>query len=311
MDMNRDSVITVALELPAGTPSGEITEKVPVIIESTSSRTLSKEVVTVEIDVTVLPSVWIEIGQIPANIPELQGIPENEQVEFSLEIINSGNTNSGASIESSTPEGWAVIIEPSNIENIEIGESFTVSFKITPRKSSEDGLKQIEIYANSTANETLSFSTNSTIQIQISKSETANEGGISGLLSSIGLPSWSLAVLFLLAMVGIVAVGVRARNKFSPLDSDQELIPRGSALQAGSQEERRAAALDTSTTGDVVTGDVSDSEIEEMLQSSIPTLPTHQVPEGALPLPLTGLPDGWTMEQWVAYGHIWWEQNGP
>ena len=135
MDMNRDSVITVALELPAGTPSGEITEKVPVIIESTSSRTLSKEVVTVEIDVTVLPSVWIEIGQIPANIPELQGIPENEQVEFSLEIINSGNTNSGASIESSTPEGWAVIIEPSNIENIEIGESFTVSFKITPRKS--------------------------------------------------------------------------------------------------------------------------------------------------------------------------------
>ena len=311
MDMNRDSVITVALELPAGTPSGEITEKVPVIIESTSSRTLSKEVVTVEIDVTVLPSVWIEIGQIPANIPELQGIPENEQVEFSLEIINSGNTNSGASIESSTPEGWAVIIEPSNIENIEIGESFTVSFKITPRKSSEDGLKQIEIYANSTANETLSFSTNSTIQIQISKSETANEGGISGLLSSIGLPSWSLAVLFLLAMVGIVAVGVRARNKFSPLDSDQELIPRGSALQAGSQEERRAAALDTSTTGDVVTGDVSDSEIEEMLQSSIPTLPTHQVPEGALPLPLTGLPEGWTMEQWVAYGHIWWEQNGP
>ena len=126
-----------------------------------------------------------------------------------------------------------------------------------------------------------------------------------------GLPPWTLAVLFLLAVVGIVSLGVRARNEFSPLHSEQELIPRGSALQAGSQEERRAAALDTSTTGDVVTGDVSDSEIEEMLQSSIPTLPTQRVPEGALPLPLTGLPEGWTMEQWVAYGHIWWEQNGP
>ena len=65
------------------------------------------------------------------------------------------------------------------------------------------------------------------------------------------------------------------------------------------------------TTGDVVTGGVSDSEIEEIIQSTVPTLPTHQVPEGALPLPLTGLPDGWTMDQWVAYGHIWWEQNGP
>ena len=52
-------------------------------------------------------------------------------------------------------------------------------------------------------------------------------------------------------------------------------------------------------------------EIEDVLQSTIPTLPTHQVPEGALPLPLTGLPDGWTMDQWVAYGHLWWEQNGP
>jgi len=311
MDMNRDSVITVGMELPAGTPSGEIIEKVPVIIESTSSRTLSKQVVTVEIGVTVLPSVWLEIEQIPDNIPELQGIPEDEQVEFSLEVFNSGNKNSGVSIESITPEGWTVLIEPSTIDNIDIGESFTVSFKISPRKSSEDGLKEILIYANSTIDENLVFSTNSTIQIQISKSESSNEGGISGILSSLGLPPWSLAILFLFAIAGIVTLGVRARNEFSPLDSNQELIPRGSALQAGSQEERRAAALDTSTTGDVVTGDVSDSEIEEMLQSSIPTLPTHQVPEGALPLPLTGLPEGWTMEQWVAYGHIWWEQNGP
>ena len=89
------------------------------------------------------------------------------------------------------------------------------------------------------------------------------------------------------------------------------MIPRGSALQAGTKEERRAAALDTSTTGDVVTGEVSTVEIEDALQSTVPTLPTHQVPEGALPLPLTGLPDGWTMDQWVAYGHLWWEQNSP
>ena len=69
--------------------------------------------------------------------------------------------------------------------------------------------------------------------------------------------------------------------------------------------------MDPSTTGDVVTGEVSTVEIEDALQSTVPTLPTHKVPEGALPLPLTGLPDGWTMAQWVAYGHLWWEQNGP
>tara|TARA_Y100001960_G_C14616113_1_gene798301 strand:- start:679 stop:1041 length:363 start_codon:yes stop_codon:yes gene_type:complete len=120
-----------------------------------------------------------------------------------------------------------------------------------------------------------------------------------------------LALVFIFALAGLVTVGIRARNEFAPLGTEEELIPRGSALLAGSKEERKAAALETSASGDVVTGGVSDSEIEDMIQSTMPTLPTHQVPEGALPLPLSGLPEGWTMEQWVAYGHIWWEQNGP
>ena len=118
-------------------------------------------------------------------------------------------------------------------------------------------------------------------------------------------------MLFIVTIIGITLLGFKAREEFAPLSSEEELIPRGSALLAGSSDERKAAALEIDTTGDVVTGGVSDSEIEEMIQSTVPTLPTHQVPEGALPLPLTGLPDGWTMDQWVAYGHIWWEQNGP
>jgi len=28
-----------------------------------------------------------------------------------------------------------------------------------------------------------------------------------------------------------------------------------------------------------------------------------------MPLPPGGLPEGWTMDQWVAYGHLWYEQN--
>ena len=115
----------------------------------------------------------------------------------------------------------------------------------------------------------------------------------------------------MVALGALISLGIRARQEFSPVDSDEELIPRGSALQAGTKEERRAAALDTYTTGDVVTGGVSESEINETLQATVPTLPTHQVPEGAMPLPITGLPDGWSMEQWAAYGHLWWEQNGP
>ena len=30
----------------------------------------------------------------------------------------------------------------------------------------------------------------------------------------------------------------------------------------------------------------------------------------APPVPAEGLPDGWSMEQWEAYGQMWLEQNG-
>ena len=152
---------------------------------------------------------------------------------------------------------------------------------------------------------------NSSISIEVSRSKDTSSGGVSGILETLGLPSWSLALLFLIVIAGLASVGLRARREFLPIGTDEELIPIGSALQAGSKEERRAAAMDTSTSGEVVTGEVSDSEIEETLQSTLPNLPALEVPEGALPLPLTGLPEGWTMDQWIAYGHVWWEQNGP
>ena len=94
------------------------------------------------------------------------------------------------------------------------------------------------------------------------------------------------------------------------ISPDEELIPEGSALLSGSLTERRAAALETSSSGEVLTGGVSEDEIKAALAQSSPSTPPPS-PDGAPPLPLSGLPDGWTMEQWVAYGHVWWEQNGP
>ena len=40
-----------------------------------------------------------------------------------------------------------------------------------------------------------------------------------------------------------------------------------------------------------------------------PVFSTPQVPIGP-PLPPTGLPPGWTMEQWQHYGHQWIAQQG-
>ena len=306
MDMNRDSVVNIALQLPSGTPSGNLSNKVPVIIQSTSPS-LSTETVTLDLDVTVLPSVWLEIQ---SETPSIQGIAEGEETTLVLEVQNKGNTESPILINHEELEGWTVKYQwPA--EDLEPGENYEITVSITPRKSAEDGLTQLRFYANSTSQDSMATLTNSSFVFDVSKSKSSNQGGISGLFETLGLPAWTLAVLFVVALGALISLGIRARQEFSPVDSDEELIPRGSALQAGTKEERRAAALDTYTTGDVVTGGVSESEINETLQATVPTLPTHQVPEGAMPLPITGLPDGWSMEQWVAYGHLWWEQNGP
>ena len=306
MDMNRDSVVNIALQLPSGTPSGNLSNKVPVIVQSTSPS-LSTETVTLDLDVTVLPSVWLEIQ---SETPSIQGIAEGEETTLVLEVQNKGNTESPILINHEELDGWTVKYQwPA--EDLEPGENYEITVSITPRKSAEDGLTQLRFYANSTSQDSMATLTNSSFVFDVSKSKSSNQGGISGLFETLGLPAWTLAVLFVVALGALISLGIRARQEFSPVDSDEELIPRGSALQAGTKEERRAAALDTYTTGDVVTGGVSESEINETLQATVPTLPTHQVPEGAMPLPITGLPDGWSMEQWVAYGHLWWEQNGP
>jgi hypothetical protein len=93
------------------------------------------------------------------------------------------------------------------------------------------------------------------------------------------------------------------------MSPDEELIPVGSALHSGSKVERREMALETSSAGEVLSKNVSDDEISNVLASSMPTLSLPPVPPGAMPLPPSGLPDDWTMDQWVAYGHIWHEQN--
>ena len=117
--------------------------------------------------------------------------------------------------------------------------------------------------------------------------------------------------MFLVVLSGLGVVLVRMRkeseNNMSP---DEELIPKGSALHSGSKTERRAMALETGSAGEVLSKSVSVDEISDVISSSAPSLPPPvPVPPGAMPLPPGGLPEGWTMDQWVAYGHLWYEQN--
>ena len=182
MDMNRDSVVNIALQLPSGTPSGTLSDKVPVIIQSTSPS-LSTETITIDMEVIVLPSVWLEVQSETSSI---QGIAEGEETPLVLEVQNKGNTKSPIFINHEELEGWTVKYQwPA--EELGPGEHYEIIVSISPRKSAEDGLTQLRFYANSTSQDSTVTLTNSSFVIDVSKSKSSNQGGISGLFETLGL----------------------------------------------------------------------------------------------------------------------------
>ncbi len=193
------------------------------------------------------------------------------------------------------------------------GESSTYSVSVSPNSKASFGLSSFELsVVPINFNPDDSEVTNATITLEMSRERTTNSGGFAGVLESLGLPSWTLPLLFIISLAGVISLGLKLRkNSQSLMSPEEELIPEGSALLSGSSHERRAAALDTSLgSGDTLTGGVSEDEIQAALDASGPAkiLPTRN---GVAPIPLGGLPEGWTMEQWESYGHLWWEQNQP
>jgi len=309
MGMNQEATIAVGVDLPGSLPVGLAGQKVSVIIEAIPPSGNEVYVYTVEMEVEVLPSIWIGLT---SSSPTIENIGVDGQT-FEIVVTNLGNSLAEVVLWSSDPDGWD--IQVSEIEAMTLGanDSFTVPVTATPSEGALNGLTQLQFTANSTdSGDELAYITGGTLDVGISKARDSNRGGIGGILDSLGLPDWTLALIVLVLLGSLIVTGARMRrSSTTALNPEEELIPEGSALLAGTQSERKAAALETSASGEVLTGGVSDDEIQAAIAQSSPMLKPPSSVEGAPPLPLGGLPEGWTMEQWTAYGHLWWEQNKP
>ena len=306
MDMNRHATISVGLNLPGNLPVGMLDEEVSVIIEAqTPSGDI--EIYTIEMGVNVIPSIWLSLSV--DNI-DLEDIHLGTTKEFDINVSNIGNVQTSLKLGFITPEGWDIVLGHSNLDDLGAGESVMVTITIRPDSKAALGLTSVTIFTNSTNGELSAWTTDANLELEVSRSRGEQCSGLSCIFVSLGLPRWTSALIFVFALVGLILGAINLRRSSNDfISSDEELIPKGSALISGSTLERRAAALDTSRSGDVVTGGVSDSEVKAALSSSLPGSGVPITQEGIAPLPLSGLPEGWTMEQWVAYGHLWWEQN--
>ena len=309
MEMNQEATIAVGIDLPGILPVGPAGQTVSVIIEVTPPSGDDVYIYTVEMEIEVLSSIWIGVS---CDSPSFEDIGTNGRT-FEVIVTNLGNSPAEVIIRSDDLEGWGVQISQAQPMILEAGESSVVAVTATPSEGTSNGLTHIQFTTNSTySGGGLPTITEGTLEVGISKARDSNRGGLGGIIDSLGLPDWTLALTFLVLLGSIVISGVRMRrSSTTSLSPEEELIPEGSALLAGTQSERKAAALETSASGEVLTGGVSDDEIQAAIAQSSPMLKPPSSNEGAPPLPLGGLPDGWSMEQWNSYGHLWWEQNKP
>jgi len=87
-------------------------------------------------------------------------------------------------------------------------------------------------------------------------------------------------------------------------------IRRGDEFEDADQTEEVIGSLDGKQVP-TIEGLQGNTQPEAPTVQTPPSTSTGPVPSAlpAPPLPPTGLPDGWTMEQWAAYGHQYMEMQ--
>ena len=320
--------VTVSLSIASGTPPGPGgTLSIIIDAETLDGQTQIQKVA--EIGIIIEPSLWLTFDT-ETRIDLSQGT----LTTANLTVTNSGNIACDVEILSQSPDGLSIGLESGTLAGMSVGETRQVTF--TLESSDLRGLHSVIFSGNAiplTGESIQSGNDSATLEVMISGDGQSD--GIAGLLESLGLPPWSIAVLALaiVALLGLVIL--RLRRTDPAISRGEELLSPGEIL--GAQENRREAALnigisaDNHTSGAVSADELATALSQSQPKLSLPPLPGGQnslpaglpptpteLPKGlppapiqsGPPLPASGLPPGWTMEQWKHYGQEYLERTG-
>ena len=320
--------VTVSLSVASGTPPGP-GETLSIIIDAETLDGQTQIQKVAEIGIIVEPSLWLTFDT-ETRIDLSHGVLAN----VNLSVTNSGNIACDVNILSESPDGLSVNLESDSLSAMGVGETRVITF--TVESNDLRGLQSV-IFSGSaiplTGEPLASGNDSATLEVMVSGDGQSD--GIAGILESLGLPPWSIAVLALM-IVSLLGLGIlRLRRTDPAISRGEELLSPGEIL--GAQESRREAALNIGVSTDNQTsGAVSADELASALSQSQPKLslpplpgvkgglPTGMPPSPAAlpeglppalsqsgpPVPPGGLPPGWTMEQWKHYGQEYLERTG-
>lgn len=313
------------------------------VIGDSGGRNFTK---SLQLDVRVQESEFGNLS-IDDNTPEkFTGILVDDSESQVITLRNDGNKPLNGIISAIVVNesgigvsGWEIAIEPSEFSGLSPGESLSIKITIQPGQDAEKG--SFETLVNITSD------TGLVAQISLSSSIQSSKGN-SGLFNLV--PWYISLLIISALLVGLIVVARVMKQSGSVKSDDSQLVSADSYVNPEYISERRDAVLDIGdSVNELTSGEVSADEIAAALAQSIelpqlgitplpgaaapnlnipmgmpprmniptgmPPMPLPQLPKPVAPmltrpLPSTGLPPGWSIEQWNAYGHKWLTQNG-
>lgn len=256
----------------------------------------------------------------------------------------------GASVvgsDGNASSDWSVSFSDASIENLGVGESLTVDVTVTPKASASKGLMYTQIIVTSGENEIGIFEIETTVS---SVDSNGGLFAVLPLYVSIPLIGVLIAIGMVLALrmkrsgeleddgselvapdafvnpdhlgtrrddaldighaVNEIASGEVSKDEIAAALAQSLNLPAAPAAVPQGMPPRGLPPKGALPAGLPPAGMPPKPLPKLPLPTPMPAPASAPAPVVGPPLPATGLPAGWTMEQWQHYGHQWLQQNG-
>ena len=257
---------------------------------------------------------------------------------------------------------WTIAVTPDSITDLAVGDSVTVTVKLSPKENVSRAIGSLTITVYSGDEQLTTYAIEASVQAAV-----GNQGLLSGLSTGVTVSILGVVIL------ALAVVARRVKRSGELQDDGLELVAPDSHTNPDTMGARRDEVLDiSSAVHDLTSGEVSQDEIAKALMQSMdlpsapaavpaglpPGMPRAGLPPAGMPpagmpplgvplaglpvagkalpplplpsqpvqpivpvqpdvpiaqgppLPPSGLPPGWTMEQWTHYGHQWLQRQG-
>ena len=343
MTMQTELSMELYVSVPAGTVSGLAGEvEIQALVEAPSGL---NETFNLTLPIYVEKTCWLVFDSDKKSLLELE---RGAEFTGMISIRNDGNADCSAGLTTELPSGWTIGFGGVSEITLEAGGLIEIGYILVPGDDAENGLRELDIAVVNDVKEVDGVAVSifsDGITIKISATSSKQSGGLLGSLS----PITSIVVFFAIILTIVIAILFIRRSGLGLNINDSNMEGMDTITSMSDIESRRDMAMSIGKQEeDQVSGSVSASEIAAALHQSTSVLPGMQspkldppssppplgkVPKGlppALPnnappqspppleafasnavppVPATGLPPGWTIEQWKHYGNTWLEQQ--